>query len=422
MNLLASVKLHVLPKMQEDTRPMRIITLMYILVAYLYWAGLYLYVPTLPVYIQTRTGDLALIGTVLSMYGLWQLICRLPFGIASDAVGRRKPFIIAGLILLGLGPLVLGTAGSIQGMAVGRAITGAAAATWVPLLVVFGCLFESHEVVRATALLTTVGTFGRMTATSLTATLNRIGGYPLAFFAATGAATLAILIMAFMPERRRPANQVQTRMSAAKLVGLFKNQSVVVPALMNAIIEYVDTGATYAFLPILARSLGANDALLGVMLTFGIFIMLLGNLSTTAAIQRVGLMRMLYLSILLMAAGVLLAAFAPSLAVVFAAQFCLALSMGIGYPVFMGLSMQNVAENERAAAMGLHQSVYAIGMFAGPWLSGILAARLGLPWMFGLNAVFTLVCGLSGLRWLKRTLAVSSAAAPSARDVSPAEG
>jgi MFS transporter, DHA1 family, multidrug resistance protein len=420
MNLLASVKFHVLPKMQEDTRRMRITTLMYILVSFFYWAGLYLYVPTLPVYIQTRTGDLALIGTVLSMYGLWQLICRLPFGIASDAVGRRKPFIIAGLILLGLGPLVLGTAGSIQGMAVGRAITGAAAATWVPLLVVFGCLFETQEVVRATALLTTVGTFGRMTATSLTATLNQMGGYPLAFFAATGSAVLAILIMVFIPERRRPANQAP--ISLAKLAGLFKNRSVVVPSLMNAIIEYVDTGTTYAFIPILARSLGANDATLGVLLTVSIFIMLLGNLSAATAIQRIGLMRMLTLSIVLMTTGVLLAAFAPSLAVVFAAQFCVSLSMGIGYPVYMGLSMQNVAENERAAAMGLHQSVYAIGMFAGPWLGGILSARLGLSWMFGLTAGFTLVCGLFGLRWLKRTLAGSSAAAAPTRSTSTAEG
>ena len=36
--------------------------------------------------------------------------------------------------------------------------------------------------------------------------------------------------------------------------------------------------------------------------------------------------------------------------------------------------------------MGLHQAVYAIGMFAGPWLSGILADAMGIRPMFGVTA------------------------------------
>jgi MFS family permease len=44
--------------------------------------------------------------------------------------------------------------------------------------------------------------------------------------------------------------------------------------------------------------------------------------------------------------------------------------------------------------MGLHQSVYAIGMFAGPWLSGILADAIGIRWMFGVTAVASLALGL----------------------------
>ena len=38
--------------------------------AFLYWISLYLYVPTLPTYVQSKTDNLALVGSVLSMYGL----------------------------------------------------------------------------------------------------------------------------------------------------------------------------------------------------------------------------------------------------------------------------------------------------------------------------------------------------------------
>jgi len=51
-----------------------------------------LYAPTLPVYVHSKTGDLALAAMVLSLHGLWQPVVRLPLGIGIDRVGRCKPF------------------------------------------------------------------------------------------------------------------------------------------------------------------------------------------------------------------------------------------------------------------------------------------------------------------------------------------
>ena len=76
------------------------------------------------------------------------------------------------------------------------------------------------------------------------------------------------------------------------------------------------------------------------------------------------------------------------------------LSQGVAYPVLMGMSIQHVADGERTTAMGLHQAVYAIGMFSGPWLSGILADGVGIQPMFGVTAFVCLVVGLTATRWL----------------------
>ena len=62
----------------------------------------------------------------------------------------------------------------------------------------------------------------------------------------------------------------------------------------------------------------------------------------------------------------------------------------------MGLSIANVEEGERNTAMGLHQAVYGIGMFAGPWLSGLLAVPLGIQPMFAITAGAVLGIGLLG--------------------------
>jgi MFS family permease len=62
------------------------------------------------------------------------------------------------------------------------------------------------------------------------------------------------------------------------------------------------------------------------------------------------------------------------------------------------MSIQHVAGPERTTAMGLHQAVYAIGMFVGPWLSGIFANALGLRPMLGITAGMCLVLGVLGTK------------------------
>jgi MFS family permease len=62
----------------------------------------------------------------------------------------------------------------------------------------------------------------------------------------------------------------------------------------------------------------------------------------------------------------------------------------------MGMSIANVNEGQRSTAMGLHQAVYGLGMFAGPWLSGLLAAPLGLQPMFAVTAAVVLGLGVAG--------------------------
>jgi len=78
------------------------------------------------------------------------------------------------------------------------------------------------------------------------------------------------------------------------------------------------------------------------------------------------------------------------------------LAQGVGYPVLMGLSIQHVQDADRSTAMGLHQAVYAMGMFAGPALSGVLAEAMGIQPMFGVTAVACLALGLLGAQWLGR--------------------
>ena len=377
---------------------------LYMLAAFLYWMSLYFYVPTLGVYAKTRTNDVALIGVFLSMYGLWQAILRLPVGIAADWLGWRKPFIISGFLLAALGAWLMATSGSITGLVNGRAVTGLAAATWVPLVVVFSGLFPPEEAVRATTLLTLANSAGRLLASSFNGSLNELGGYPLAFYVSMGVAALAILLVLPIREPRRPPQKPALQ----GLGRLFTTRSVMLPSALNLVAQYATWATTFGFIPILAQKLGASDVTQSILVSLNIAIITAGNLVTTAILKRINARQLVYLSFLFLAGGIAAAALASSLTLVFVAAIGIGLANGIGYPVLMGLSIEKVPDTERSTAMGMYQAIYAIGMFAGPWLSGILAKAIGLQPMFGVTAFFTLVLGLFGTRWLNLTSRVRS--------------
>lgn len=379
-------------------RSRRSLIAVYSTAVFLYWSSLYLYVPTLPLVARSRTDDLAFVGVILAQYGLWQALVRLPLGIISDWAGRRKPFIVFGFGLAALGAWLMGTATTAEGLLIGRAITGLAAATWVPLVVVFNRLFPPEDAVRATALLTFVGSASRMLATGSTGWLNGLGGYELAFLMAAAAAGMALLVVLPAREEALPPRQPAPRAVAAVIA----RRDVWLPSALAAISQYASWTTTFGFFPLLATQLGADDITQSMLTSLNIAAGTVGNLLAATVVLRIGSRRLVLLSFALLAASCMLAVVAGSLPPLYLAQALGGLASGVAAPVLMGLSIQRVAEGERATAMGAHQAIYAIGMFTGPWLSGVLAAAIGLQPMFGVTAVGTLVLGALGVRLMER--------------------
>lgn len=374
-------------------RPLVILTVIAVL---FYWISLYLYAPTLPTYVQSRVNDLSMVGLIVSMYGLWQAIIRLPLGILADWMGRLKPLILVGLALGAVGAWLMGISESATGLLIGRAITGLAAGTWVPLVVIFSNIFPPQEAVRASALLTFVGGLGRIAATAVTGRLNAWGGYSLAFYLATLAGVLAVCAMLPARERVQPPKAP----SLGHLARLLSRRDVLMPSLLSMVQQYANWAATFTFVPILAKQLNANDDMLSLLMSLNIAVVTAGNLAATTLIRIIGTRRLVRLSVLLLGLGIVGVAFAYTLPLIFATQVVIGLSVGIAYPVLMGLSIRDVDNSQRSTAMGFHQSIYAIGMFVGPALSGKIADLWGIRPMLLMTGVVCTAILLWGTYYL----------------------
>lgn len=73
----------------------------------------------------------------------------------------------------------------------------------------------------------------------------------------------------------------------------------------------------------------------------------------------------------------------------------LRLIAGVGTGIIFSSCMSSIVrrfnENYQASAMGIFQAIYAIGMFTGPILSGVIAAKIGLESVFIISSIVSIL-------------------------------
>ena len=132
--------------------------------------GMFLILPVFAVYAERLPGggNHTLIGLALGAYGLTQALLQLPFGMASDRVGRKR-VIYFGLVLFALGSFVAASAHNIYWIILGRSIQGAGAINAAVTALVADLTREEH---RTKAMAMIGGTIGMTFAAALRSILR----------------------------------------------------------------------------------------------------------------------------------------------------------------------------------------------------------------------------------------------------------
>lgn len=80
--------------------------------------------------------------------------------------------------------------------------------------------------------------------------------------------------------------------------------------------------------------------------------------------------------------------------------FC-GFSLGLIFPLLLGLAIDKIAPEKRATAMGAYQAIYAAGIFAGPFFAGIFNSLMGIKAGFYFVGVLGLLATLLIIIWGK---------------------
>lgn len=366
---------------------------------FLFWTSLYVYVPILAPYGRHLGGSMTVIGLIISSYGLMQLLFRIPLGVWSDRIGRRKPFLAAGLLLLAASGLTLGLSPSPEWMIIARSLGGLAACSWVTWSVMYAGYFDPSRTTVAMSHLAVNSSLGQMLSTYAGGWIADGYGWQMPFYIGGALSLLSLVFLLPLPDAAITRSRTIT-MQRIKSIGL--TRTLLFVSAIAAVSQYINFITIYGFTPIYATQIGASSVQQGTLILVGMSCQMVSSyIGGVWCSFRFGNRQTIILGFLITGLGIAMIPYTATMPQLYTAQAINGVGRGLMQPILMALAVQAVPQEDRGTAMGVFQAVYAIGMFSGPAIGGILGDWLGLGAVFLSTAV---ICAVAACVMGKRGL------------------
>ncbi|MGO4181962.1 MFS transporter [Paenibacillus sp. TAF43_2] len=373
--------------------------LLFTTITILYWTSMYVYVPTLSPYLSDRGLSLPFIGIVLGSYGFVQMFVRFPLGILSDRFGKRKPFILLGMLTAAISCLLFLIPDSWVWPLAGRLMAGVCASTWVAFTVLYASYFGAGQTGRAMGNISVMTVSGQMIGMLFSGWLTDGFSSSAPFIVGAVIAVLG-LVLAFMLKEPRSELKEQPGMSFAMIKNVVKTKTLLQVSLLSILAHGILFITMFGFTPLKAQEMGAD----GLKLTLLVFSFMLPHAFASLVTARWFTPKFGYWGTI--GAGFILSTictgamvFADSFGVLVATQAINGFAQGLHMPLLLGLAIRDVELPGRATAMGLYQALYAIGMFSGPFLAGWLNESWGLNGGFLFGSLLGAVAFALVIKW-----------------------
>jgi MFS family permease len=355
--------------------------------------GLFLVLPVFALEARKYPGgdDPAMVGLAMGIYGLTQGILQIPFGVASDRLGRKR-VIIFGLLIFALGSLVAGAADTLTGLLAGRALQGAGAVS----AAVTALLADlTRDNVRTKAMALVGASIGLMFAFSLVvspviaAHIGLSGLFVLTAVLALLGTAVVVWAVPAEPVVHKDAARGGLRQVLSSPALLRLNIGVFV---LHAV-QLAMWVAIPAFL--VQAGLGKDDhwqiylpAVLGSFVLMGaVFPLERRGYLRAVFLSAIGLIALVQVALLWVSSG------APSIACLAWLLFAFFCGFNVLEATQPSLVSRIAPASSRGAAMGVYNTLQSLGFFAGGVMGGQLVKSYGTQGLF-------LTCAALMVLWL----------------------
>ena len=352
------------------------------LVTFFYWFGQYVYNPYMTPYLLGLNISASFAGVIVGMYGSTQLLCRLPLGLAADNRQKHKLFIFLGALLCALASLLRVLSQNPVALLSANAVSGVASSMWISFTILNSLYYEPHELSRSIGSINAVNNAGILAAYLLGGLLYQRFGMVCMFYLSLSAGAIAAIVALFIadePPKPHP-------LPVGQLLRVVGQRRLIVYSLLATLFQFIVFATSNSFSNTVIKNIGVTSLQLSVCSALFTFAGVLSSYFVgTKRAARIGETRLAVIGFSLLALYCFLL---PQMRTFFGMTVMQFLGGCGGTSVFsliMSAAIRDVPGEQRSTAMGFFQSVYAVGIMAGPAVMGAL-----IDW-FSITPAFSIV-------------------------------
>jgi len=365
-----------------------------------YWGAMYLYTPTLSTYAKDIGASNQMVGLIIGAYGLTQMCLRLPFGVLSDRICRRKIFVCIGMFFTGLGGLVSAIFPTAPGLFVSRCVAGIGASAWVNCTVLYPAYYPPDQTDRAVSRLNAYSSISTTAAMLMGGYFVQRFGQVAAGYIAAAYGGIALLLSLFISDHR-PEPTHRLNMKDIRIV--LTNKTLWKYSIMALTFHFIWNGTSSCFTPIVAQRFYVSSSQLGYLSSCGhVGIFIASAVIGAYILPKLSAKHIMGIGFAVMGLLIVCTVFATEFWMLLVIQM---LTGTIGYSVFLGAlvrCVRTVPDMYRGIAVGLTQAIYGSGMFMGPAVMGFLLQNISLNQAYFVAGGTCVFMALLGYRWASK--------------------
>ncbi len=373
--------------------------------------------PVLPLYAQAFGVGAALVGMVVSAFGLARLLVNLPAGQMSERVGQRN-LIIAGTLLTTLGIFLCGLSRSFPELIVYRFISGLGAGTFTTAgMVMISNISTSQDRGRCMSMFQGSLLLGTSVGPAIGGFVAEAMGFQAPFFLAAFFNAVALVWAALrVPDIRTAKEETElprsvrgsqhSRPPGGSQTGqLLSDPNFVLICFVSFGIFLSRAGARMTIMPLLAyERLGMTESQLGLTFT-GMAILNLVMVPVAGILaDRYGRKVAIVPSTLLAGLAHVLIALSPNTVLFLLSAGLIGIATGIGGPAPAAYVADIAPPGSRGLTMGLFRTFSDLAMVGGPVALGWIAEISDYAWALYADAAVVLAGAVLFALFARETL------------------
>ena len=352
--------------------------------------GLGIIWPLVPVYALELGASGFQVGLIIAAFNITRTIFNPFSGRLSDRWGR-KPFIMLGLFFYAAVSVLYVMSTRVDSLILVRLLHG-----FTSVLVVPVALALAADIAPRQRLGLYMGTLnmavmlGLGVGPALGGFIRDFFGMPVAFYTMGGLALFTLIgVTIFLPRDNRQDID-QSKQPVAPLKRLLKHRVVQGLFLLRFFIA-AGQGSVYTFLPILALRLQITSSQVGLILGANIFLIaflqrVCGNIA-----DRVNPKNMVIWGTFLSGLVVLAMPYVDGFYMILLLNIVMGIGNGIAMPGGFVITGQVGQTLGMGSMMGITETGWSLGMIVSPIISGVIMDSLGVPSIFLMGGVLTII-------------------------------